>query len=250
MHKVLNHPSPPREPRPCLAQVRDGRALWGAEGPGRQSPSLQGQSSLLGPFRCPTQEKDAFLSRHRGSQWAIHGVQEKYLWSCISWEMEGAWAVGGGRPACWECPVPGARPAPYLTPPTPLAGLFQQVQGSLGSSSLGPAHTGPALRARGARRNRVLCSALKCPPPLPICNVPLIPGACRRGGRATLQPFLLGQGRCGTLETITRNFVYSKYHLSLLCALASSLLQKVVQRGPSSDPDKWANLIFVYEILP
>lgn len=59
-----------------------------------------------------TQEKDAFFLEPDGvsarwSQWVIHGVQEKYLRSCISWAMEGGLACGHGRPARWECPVPG-----------------------------------------------------------------------------------------------------------------------------------------------
>lgn len=201
---MLNHPSPPREPTalPCPREGLQGPR--GAEGPGRPSSSLQRQSSLSGLCAGPAQEKGAFLCRHRGSQWAIHGVQEEYFWSCVSWEMEGAWAVGSGWPACWECPVPGA------SPPTPLALLFQQVKGSLDSSSLGPAHTRHSSASQG--RTGFFFSALKSSPPLPTCNVPLIPGAPRRGGRAApsvsfLQPFLLGQGCCGTLGTITRNFM-------------------------------------------
>lgn len=146
----------------------------------------------------------------------------------------------GRRAACllgMPCAWGPARPLPDTPYPTGRA-----LSASTGVSGLllpGACTHGASSASRGHTKARVLFSALKCPPPLPVCDVPLVPGAHRRGGRATpsvgfLQPFLLGQGRCGTLETITRNFVYTKYHLSLLCALASSLLQKVVQRGPAA----------------
>lgn len=133
----------PESPRPCLAHVRDCRALGAQRGLEDHLPPCRDKAPFSGLCAGPAQEKGAFLCRHRGSQWAIHGVQEEYFWSCVSWEMEGAWAVGNGWPACWECPMPGA------SPPTPLALLFQQVKGSLDSSSLGPAHTRHSSASQG-----------------------------------------------------------------------------------------------------
>lgn len=198
--------------------MRDCRALWGTAGPGRLSPSPGDKAPFSGLSAGPTQEKDAFLSGPRDLNGLFMASKRNTSGAVFHgrWKGPGLWAAGGllaGNALCLG-PSPPLPDAPY-----PTGRALSAVKGSLGSSSLGPAHPGAQLCGPGAHGGPGLFfCALKRSPPLPTCNLPL--GAGAAGEEEELLEawasctLLLGQGRYGTLETIRRNFMFMQNTVS------------------------------------
>lgn len=149
--------------RPERARGRAQLKRWHPGGSGGSSKTVYlpaGQSFLLRTalFRRRKRtlcSRSPTVSRHRCSQWLIHGVQEKYFCSCTSFRCKWAWHTDAGRPAGRECPVPVARPPPAAAGP-----------------SLASRGVPWAPRASGAHRDTGVLSALSSFLVLPFREVP------------------------------------------------------------------------------
>lgn len=151
------------------------------------------------------------------------------LRSCISWRWKGP---GGGRAggllaANALCLGPGP---PLTRRPDPTGRVFEPVEGSPGSSSLGPAHPGHSSPGRTEAWGAF--SARRCSPRFPVCTVPL------------------GQGRRGTLEAVRRNWTFIRIPSPRLCTLPLPSPRKGFGGPTAALPMGQPGPGLVYEVLP